>query len=259
MIWIGVILLPARLVLLVIYTAVLVIIASPLALTPRTRWLFLRLIVLKVWAHGQRWIFGFWVTVRNLPTREDLKHGVLFVGNHVSYWDAFTVASVTLKTFVGKAEVRKIPLVGFGAHLTGILFVERDKMGSRVAMVRTVEEALQRGENVMVFPEGTTEHEPKLLPFHQGVFKAVTDTEQAGFPVKILPLAISYSKFQDHAWGAQNGATHFLQSASMLFHHAAIVFGDCIEPKGRDARALAHAAHAECERLFKTAYGITGP
>lgn len=259
MIRIGVILLPVRLVLLVVYTAILVILAAPLALTPRTRALALRLVVLKVWAHGQRWIFGFWVTVKNLPTRKDLEHGVLFVGNHVSYWDAFTVASVTLKTFVGKAEVRKIPLVGFGAHLTGILFVERDKMGSRVAMVRTVEEALQRGENVMVFPEGTTEHEPKLLPFHQGVFKAVSDTEQAGMPVKIMPLAISYRRFQDHAWGAQNGVTHFLKSASLLFHHAAIVFGECIEPEGRDARALAHAAHAECARLFQAARQITGP
>lgn len=259
MIWLGALLLPLRIFLSIGYTAIFVITTYPLILLPRERLLRLRRQLIIVWARGNQIIFGFWVSVKNMPNLPALQGGVLFVGNHVSYWEVFTIATRLPKSYVAKAELRKIPLIGDGAKVLGLLFVERSNMGSRVAMIETVKSALVRNEPLMIFPEGTTASEPKILPFHVGGFKAAIDATEAGQTVHIVPVGISYARFYDHAWGPQNGIAHFLRSAALLWHHAALVFGEPIHVRAGDARELSEHARTECERLFEVARQITGP
>jgi 1-acyl-sn-glycerol-3-phosphate acyltransferase len=249
--WLGLPLLPLRILLALVLTLVLALVGSPLALLSRTRLLGIRLWILKIWCLGNRLIFGFWIRTENRPSQKASRGGVLLVSNHVSYWDAFTLGSIYRKTFVAKQEVRKIPLVGFGALITGLLFVERGHMGSRMATIRTVAGALVRGERVMVFPEGTTAATPELLPFHAGAFKAAIDaSELATESISLIPVAISYRGFDHHAWGSENGLVHFLRSASMLWHQARIAYGQPIIVTGTNSSALMAQARGECERLF---------
>jgi len=259
MIWLGALLLPLRLALAILYTLIFVITTYPLILLPRERWLALRCSLIIFWTRGNQLIFGFWVSVRNRPKLANLKGGVLFVGNHVSYWEAFTIAARIPKSYVAKAEIKDIPLIGDGAKVLGLLFVERSNMGSRVAMIETVKKALVRGERLMVFPEGTTESEPKLLPFNVGGFKASVDAAGEGKVIHIVPVGISYARFHLHAWGAQNGITHFLKSASLLWHHAALVFGEPIIVHAGDARDLCDQVREIVDGLFHEAQKITGP
>src|SRR5437899_3340451 len=58
---------------------------------------------------------------RMLPDR-----GVVYASNHVSWFDVFAIASVLPRyTFIAKAELRRIPLFGWGAESAGVVFLAR--------------------------------------------------------------------------------------------------------------------------------------
>src|SRR5579864_6229563 len=55
------------------------------------------------------------------------ERGVVYASNHVSWFDIFALASVLPRySFVAKSELRRIPLFGWGAEATGIIFLERE-------------------------------------------------------------------------------------------------------------------------------------
>jgi fatty-acyl-CoA synthase len=111
----------------------------------------------------------------------------LLVCNHASYLDVIALRALLSEDFifVAKREVRDYPFVGRFIRKCGHISVER-KDAQRSAIDATqVTEALNRGERVLVFPEGTFTHADGVRPFRLGAFRAASDAGCA-----IIPLAL---------------------------------------------------------------------
>lgn len=112
----------------------------------------------------------------------------LFVANHISWLDIVAINAVAPARFVSKAEVRHWPLINRLVDAADTLYVERERRRDALRVVHQVAEALQAGDTVAVFPEGTTGDGHALLPFHANILQAAIATEQ---PVQ--PIALRYA------------------------------------------------------------------
>jgi len=114
----------------------------------------------------------------------------LVVANHVSWLDIAAVhASCPRARFVSKADVRRWPLLGWLIAAVGTLFIERERKRDALRVVHQMASALQAGDVVAVFPEGTTGDGRLLLPFHANLLQAAIATE-----VPVQPVALRYSE-----------------------------------------------------------------
>jgi 1-acyl-sn-glycerol-3-phosphate acyltransferase len=97
--------------------------------------------------------------------------GTVYASNHVSWYDIFAIASVLPRyTFVAKAELRKIPIFGWGAEGAGVVFLARENRKSAFESYQQVAEKIRKGLNVVVCPEGTRGNGYALRPFKKGPF-----------------------------------------------------------------------------------------
>ena len=81
------------------------------------------------------------------------------------------------------------PLLGWLIKGAGTLFIERERKRDALRVVHQMAEALQAGDTVAVFPEGTTGDGRALLPFHANLLQAAIAT---GTPVQ--PVALRYTE-----------------------------------------------------------------
>jgi len=111
----------------------------------------------------------------------------IFAPNHASYVDIFvTLASLPPGVrFVAKGEALGMPLIGKIIERSGQLAFNRSDPHARVRQAEEVEEALGRGESVVIFPEGTFTSTNGIRPFQLGAFKAAVDAQRP-----VCPLAI---------------------------------------------------------------------
>ncbi|HEY8880693.1 MAG TPA: lysophospholipid acyltransferase family protein [Roseateles sp.] len=117
-----------------------------------------------------------------------LPAGHLMVANHISWLDIAAVHAVLPQArFVSKADVKHWPLVGALVEGAGTLFIERTSKRDALRVVHQTAAALQAGDCVAVFPEGTTGAGPELLPFHANLLQAAVST---GAPV--LPVVLRW-------------------------------------------------------------------
>jgi 1-acyl-sn-glycerol-3-phosphate acyltransferase len=185
--WIGS---PLRGVFRLVSYLLLTIVALPLHLTalalrvrPVVRWLpvfYHRMVCvilgIKVKVNGQR------STV--MPT--------LFVCNHVSYLDIEVLGGRIPGCFVAKAEVATWPFFSTLAKAQRTIFVDRRSSktsNSRDEMLKR----LDTGDNLMLFPEGTSSDGTRVLPFRSALF-AVAQLRRDDRPIVVQPVAISYTR-----------------------------------------------------------------
>ena len=109
----------------------------------------------------------------------------LVVSNHVSWLDICILHSLLPIRFVAKSDVRRWPLVGSMASLTGTIFIDRSNLLDTVRVNRTIVEAFEGGQYVAVFPEGTSTDGSEVKPFRASLFQPALD---AGARVAVLAL-----------------------------------------------------------------------
>ncbi len=132
------------------------------------------------------------VTKRNWRGAENLPAtgGVITVANHVSYVDPLTFAHFVyaagrLPRFMAKESVFRLPLVGWVVRGAQQIPVYRETKDAGAAYLAAVE-AVQRGECVSFFPEGTLTRDPDHWPM-RGKTGAVRVALETGAPV--IPIA----------------------------------------------------------------------
>ncbi len=135
------------------------------------------------WFRGLARILSLRIKVRGEPAPGP----VLMVSNHISWLDVVVLGAQAPVTFVAKSEVAGWPLLGFLARRSGTLFVARGSLRATAKLVQAVAGRLDLGEQVVVFPEGTTTAGETVLPFSSAVFQAVSGT---GAPIQ--PVALRY-------------------------------------------------------------------
>ena len=113
---------------------------------------------------------------------------VLFISNHISWSDIPILGSLAPIRFLSKAEVGQWPVIGWLARQAGTLFIRRG--GGQARRVRDqIIENLQAGENVLVYPEGTTSAGLTVLPFHGLLLKAAPESK-----TPVQPVTIAYRR-----------------------------------------------------------------
>ncbi len=132
----------------------------------------------------------------------------LMVANHISWLDIAAIhAAAPHARFVSKADVLRWPLLGWLIRNAGTLFIERERKRDAVRVVHAVAQALQSGETVAVFPEGTTGLGHELLPFHANLLQAAVST---GTPVQ--PVLLRF----DGPQGPFDQAVTFIGETTLL-------------------------------------------
>ena len=112
----------------------------------------------------------------------------LFVANHASYLDIPVLGSLVPGAFVAKSEVANWPLFGFLAKLQRTVFIERrpSQAGEQRDGLR---ERLAKGEDLLLFPEGTSTNGLSVLPFKSGLF-AVAKDGTGGAAITVQPVSV---------------------------------------------------------------------
>jgi 1-acyl-sn-glycerol-3-phosphate acyltransferase len=113
----------------------------------------------------------------------------LFVANHSSYLDITVLGGVIPGSFVAKAEVGDWPFFGLLAKLQRTVFVDR-RARSALAQREALEERLRAGDNLILFPEGTSSDGNRTLPFKSALFAAAS-MEIDGRPLTVQPVSVS--------------------------------------------------------------------
>ncbi len=144
----------------------------------------------------RRWIkfispvLGLKIINQTTPPAEG---GLLYISNHRSFMDPVVILHFIYALPLAKAEVNSYPLIGFGARITGVLYVVRDNMNSRVRARDAISHTLREKWNVLVYPEGTTFNTPKSGPFKKGSFEIASSEN-----IWVVPVAIEYRDPRDH-------------------------------------------------------------
>ena len=123
---------------------------------------------------------------------------VVFVSNHSSWLDIPVLGGRLDACFVSKDEVGRWPLVGTIARLGRTVFISRQRHATgreRDAM----RERLAAGDNLMLFPEGTTSDGSRVLPFRSAFFAIAEGAD----PPLIQPVSVVY----DRLGGLPDGAS----------------------------------------------------
>ncbi len=113
----------------------------------------------------------------------------LVVANHVSWIDIMAIHAVCPEArFVSKADVQHWPVVNRLVAAAGTLYIERERPRDALRVVHQMADALQGGDTVAVFPEGTTGDGHALLPFHANLLQAAIATT-----TPVQPVALRFS------------------------------------------------------------------
>lgn len=159
----------------------------------------------------------------------------LLVINHISWLDIAAVHAVCPRArFVSKADVRHWPLLGWLIGAVGTLFIERERKRDALRVVHQMAEALDAGDTVAVFPEGTTGDGRTLLPFHANLLQAAIAT---GTPVQPVVLRYSEPGYDVSPTVTWLGATTLVHS----IWHIAGARGLEVHVRALDARGSTHA------------------
>jgi 1-acyl-sn-glycerol-3-phosphate acyltransferase len=114
----------------------------------------------------------------------------LFVSNHTSYIDITVLGALIPGSFVAKAEVAKWPLYGWLAKLQRTVFVDRKRNTSHLQRDQ-LQQRLAAGDNLILFPEGTSNDGNRVLPFRSALL-SVAEASAPEAALAIQPVSVAY-------------------------------------------------------------------
>src|SRR5919205_4349478 len=128
------------------------------------------------------WRFRYSGTMPDNPRRP-----YVVVSNHESFADILLISHLPWEMkWLSKAELFRIPFLGWMMQLAGDVPVKRGFGPSAVEAMARCKEILGQRVSVMIFPEGTRSTTADLLPFKDGAFRLAIEAQ-----VPVLPLAVA--------------------------------------------------------------------
>ncbi len=177
-----------RLILMVVINLVLMS-AYAVSIGPARRW---RRPLQATWCRTLCRTAGLRLRVSGVPRNQG---PTLFVSNHCSYLDIPVVAREADATFVAKSEVARWPLFGQAARLTRTVFIQRVGAEAKAQGAELLAR-LGRGENLMLFAEGTSTDGAAVAPFKSSLF-GIAEKSAPGVDLRVQPLSITYARTLD--------------------------------------------------------------
>ena len=144
-------------------------------------------------------LMGIKVRVIGERARQVDGRAVLFVSNHSSWLDIPVLGGQLDACFVAKDDVGRWPVIGTIAKLGRSVFVSRAR-GSTGRERNAMVDRLAAGDNLLLFPEGTTSDGARVLPFRSAFF-AIADGSRR--PI-VQPISIVYDRLGGLPTGRAN-------------------------------------------------------
>lgn len=140
----------------------------------------------------------------------DPRRPYVVVSNHESFADILLISLLPWEMkWLSKAELFRLPVLGWLMQLAGDVPVQRGLGASAVEAIARCREILGQRVSVMIFPEGTRSATTEMLPFHDGAFRLAVKAK-----VPILPLAVhgTGTALPKHGWrfGRSRATVHVL-------------------------------------------------
>ena len=198
--------------------------------------LFSRMLGLRVRVIGQR--------------ASDPQRPMLFVSNHSSWVDVPVLGGVLDGCFIAKADVAGWPVVSTIARLGRTAFVSRQR-GTTARERDAMRGRLAQGDNLILFPEGTSSDGSRVLPFRSSFF-ALAESANAPPPL-IQPVSVVYDRLGGlptgrasrpvFAWyGDMDIASHFWRLGQQSGLRVTVLLHAPLDPaRFGDRKALSHA------------------
>lgn len=136
---------------------------------------------MRAWARSFVKIARIRVETTGTPPRPPF----FLVSNHLSYTDIPVVRSVIETVFVAKGEVENWFLAGRICRDMGTIFINRQNRRDIPRAGALILEALDNGEGVLVFPEGTSTRGEEILKFNSSFLEFAA---QSDLPVHYVTL-----------------------------------------------------------------------
>jgi 1-acyl-sn-glycerol-3-phosphate acyltransferase len=175
------------------------------------------------WCRGLCRALGVRLEVHGEPPREPC----FLVCNHLSYLDIPVLGSLFDTIFVSKAEVAFWPVIGRLATLGGTIYVDRTRKRGLPEVNEQIRSALEHGDGVVVFPEGTSSAGETVLPFRASLLAPAVDL---GLAVRQAGLVYATGPGDPPAgesvswWGGMSFGTHVLGLLRLASIRATVTF-----------------------------------
>lgn len=145
----------------------------------------LKLRIIQWWCRRLLAAFNIRIIHRGTIPSSSTLSNTLFVANHISWIDIHALNSVVALRFIAKADIQHWPIFGHLMRGSNTLFIDRSKRHEAAHHVRTAQQSLAMGDNLCLFPEGTTTDGTEIKPFKSSLIQAAIDANATLWPVAI--------------------------------------------------------------------------
>lgn len=196
-------------------------IGLPFALKNPNRW---RGLVFHKWARATAAILGIRVAVQGAPPAPPF----LLVSNHLSYVDVLVLASRMKCVFVARGDVAGWPAIGSLCRAAGTIFIDREKRKDVARVNGRIDQALDNGQGVVLFAEGTSSRGDTVRPFKSSLLEQAA---RAGLAVSYAALSYRTRDGEPPAhlsvcwWGDMTFVKHVIGLLHLSEIRAAVAFG----------------------------------
>ncbi|MFN8424377.1 MAG: lysophospholipid acyltransferase family protein [Candidatus Binatia bacterium] len=176
----------------------------------------------------------------------------LLVTNHLSYVDILVIGAHLETVFLARHDIAGWPVIGWAAERLGTLFINRRDYGDLQAVNAAIAAVVDRGDGLVVFPEGTSTEGRRVAPFRSPVLQPAAALE---LPVAYGALRYATPPGEAPAsdavcwWGDAEFTPHFWQMLHLSRIDAMLSLGSD-RVTDTDRKALAQRLHQKVSTLF---------
>ena len=201
------------------------------------------------------WLIGMRIRVIGTPANRRVpgqpRRAVVFAANHSSWLDIATLGASLEACFVSKDAVQDWPGINLVARLGRTAYVSRQR-SSTGRESDVIRQRLDGGDDLVLFPEGTTSDGARVLPFRSS-FLSVAEGED---PPLVQPVSIVYDQLAGLPvgrgnrplfayYGATNIGKHFWRLVQCHGFRATLLLHAPLDPRAfADRKALTRALWA---------------
>lgn len=127
------------------------------------------------------------ISFGHTPAADIPLSNTMFIANHISWSDIHALNSIAPVRFIAKSEIRSWPVFGYLVGRANTLFIDRSNRRDAKRTIDIATHSLQSGDNLCLFPEGTTTDGTTIKPFKSSLIQAAIQANAT-----IRPVAIRY-------------------------------------------------------------------
>ena len=180
-------------------------------------------------------LMGLQVRVVGTPARRLDGRPVVFASNHSSWLDVLALGGTLEACFIAKQEVGTWPVISTVARLGRTVFISR-RPGNTLHERDAMRGRLDGGDNLILFPEGTSNDGSRVLPFRSVFFSIVEPRDGSPRPL-VQPVSVVYDQLAGLPMGRASRAVFAWYGDMDLASH----FWRLAQHRGLRATVLLHA------------------